>query len=885
MTIDTAMNDLSKIKDIKEKNIINISTSTPLMRQYSEVKSQYSDCIVLFRMGDFFETFNEDAIITAKILGIVLTKRANGAAADVPLAGFPHHALDNYLSKIVNAGHKVAICEQVEDPKLATGIVKREVIEVVSPGTLEPDEESLQKSNNFIVSLSFSQSDVGYAVLDQSTGEFYLGESSEDNLSESLRQFAPREVLIPESYTYITSNWYNKLKPFISRADDWVFDYDHGYRLLTDHFETPTLKGFGCEEYSIGICAAGAMIYQLKHNLNSPLNHISSIKPILKESIMGLDSFTIRNLEIFNSLSTQGTHGTLTSVLDETVSSGGGRLLKKWLHNPLTDMVRLKDRVKIVDLFTKKKSILHILREFIGKTSDLERILGRINKSKASPRDLLGLKNTYELITQILKKLKESDEMNSLKINEWFGETKSLIKFIKTKINEDSPATLKQGGVIARGINSELDELRSIAIDGSEWITKLQSSERERTGIASLKIGYNKVFGYYIEVTKTHLEKVPSEYIRKQTLVNAERYIIPELKEYEEKILSAEEKLSEIENRLFQELCREILCEANSIQKNAESLKKLDILTAFAFLAIQNKYVKPRFTQNPLLKLKKARHPVVERLLPVTEKFIPNDLEINTENNQIHLITGPNMAGKSTYLRQVGLIIIMAQIGCFVPANKAEIGIVDHLFTRVGASDNLAGGESTFLVEMIEAANILNNATQNSLVLLDEVGRGTATFDGLSLAWAITEYLHENPHVAARTLFATHYHELTVLEVTLDRLSNYHTSVQEYKDKIIFLRKIIPGAGDKSYGIHVAKMAGLPKSIIQRANEILLQHINQSKNNQVQSDISSISTQELLFDIEEKKIMTELSELDVDSMTPIEALQMLFDLKTKYRSS
>ena len=884
MNIDTAMNDSPKIQDIKEKNIQNISTGTPLMRQYSEVKSKYPDSIVLFRMGDFFETFNEDAKITAKILGIVLTKRANGAAAEVPLAGFPHHALDNYLPKIVNAGHKVAICEQVEDPKLTTGIVKREVIEVVSPGTLEPDEVSLQKSNNFIVSLSFSQNIVGYAVLDQSTGEFYLGESSEDTLSESLRQFAPREVLIAESHTYVTSNWYKKLKPFISRVDDWIFDYDHGYRLLTDHFETPSLKGFGCEEYSLGICAAGAMLYQLKHNLNSPLNHISSIKPILKDSIMGLDSFTMRNLEIFNSLSTQGTHGTLTSVLDETVSPGGGRLLKKWLHNPLTDTVRLNDRVKIVDLFTKEKSILHVLRDFLGKASDLERILGRINKTKASPRDLLGLKNTYELITQILKILTESDVVNSLKINKWFGETKSLIDSIKTKINEDAPATLKQGGVIAQGINSELDKLRSMAKDGSEWITQLQSSERERTGISSLKIGYNKVFGYYIEVTKTHLEKVPSEYIRKQTLVNAERYIIPELKEYEEKILSAEEKLSEIETRLFQELCREILCEAHSIQNNAESLNKLDILTAFAFLAIQNKYVKPRFTRNPILKLKKARHPVVEKLLPVTEKFIPNDLEIDTKKNQIHLITGPNMAGKSTYLRQVGLIIIMAQIGCFVPAEKAEIGIVDHLFTRVGASDNLAGGESTFLVEMIEAANILNNATQNSLILLDEVGRGTATFDGLSLAWAITEYLHENSHVAARTLFATHYHELTVLEDTLDRLSNYHASVQEYKDKIIFLRKIIPGVGDKSYGIHVAKMAGLPKSIIRRANEILLQHINQSKDHQIQSDISSSNTQELLFDIEEKRLKTELSELDVDSMTPIEALQLLFDLKTKYKS-
>ncbi len=883
MNIDRAMNDSPKIQDIKEKNMPNISTGTPLMRQYSEIKSKYSDCIVLFRMGDFFETFNEDAKITSKILGIVLTKRANGAAADVPLAGFPHHALDNYLPKIVNAGYKVAICEQVEDPKLAAKIVKREVIEVVSPGTLEPNEESLQKSNNFIVSLSFLQNDVGYAVLDQSTGEFYLGESSEDSLSESLRQFAPREVLLAESHTYITSKWYKKLKPFISRVDDWIFDYDHGYRLLTDHFETPSLKGFGCEEYSLGICAAGAMIYQMKHNLNLPLNHISRIKPILNDSIMGLDSFTIRNLEIFNSLSTQGTHGTLTSILDETVSPGGGRLLKKWLNNPLTDMVRLRDRVKMVDLFTKEKSILHVLRDFLRKTSDLKRILGRINKSKASPRDLLGLKNTYELINHILKKLKESDALDSLKIYNWFEETKSLINSIKIKINEDAPATLKQGGVIARGINLELDELRLMAKDGSEWINQLQSSERERTGISSLKIRYNKVFGYYIEVTKTHLEKVPSEYIRKQTLVNAERYIIPELKEYEEKILSAEEKLSEIENRLFQELCCEILCEAHSIQKNAESLNKLDVLTAFAFLAVQNKYVKPRFTRNPILKLKKARHPVVEKLLPVTEKFIPNDLEINTEKNQIHLITGPNMAGKSTYLRQVGLIIIMAQIGCFVPAEKAEIGIVDHQFTRVGASDNLAGGESTFLVEMIEAANILNNASQNSLILLDEVGRGTATFDGLSLAWAITEYLHENSHIAARTLFATHYHELTVLENSLDRLSNYHASVQEYKDKIIFLRKIIPGAGDKSYGIHVAKMAGLPKSIIRRANEILLQHINQSKDTQIQSDIFR-NTQELSFDIEEKKLTVELSELDVESMTPLEALKMLVDLKTKYKS-
>lgn len=868
----------------KGKSNENFSSGTPLMRQYGDVKSKYPDSIVLFRMGDFFETFNEDAKITAKILGIVLTKRANGAAADVPLAGFPHHALDNYLPKIVNAGHKVAICEQVEDPKLSKGIVKREVIEVISPGTLVPGEQSFQKSNNFIVSLSFSKDNAGYSVLDQSTGEFYLGESPVNNLSEDLRQFAPKEILIADSQPYITADWYTQLKPFISRVEDWIFDYDHGYRLLTDHFNTPSLKGFGCEKFRLGISAAGAMMYQMKQNFNSPLNHISKLKPIFRESVMGLDSFTMRNLEIFTSLSTQGTHGTMTSILDETVSSGGGRLLKKWLHNPLTDMKRLIDRVTIVDSYTHEKSILKSLRELLGKTADVERILGRVNKLKASPRDLLGLKNTYEIITKILELLRSSDALENLSMSGWFGKTEPLVEKIKTKIKEDAPALLKQGGVIADGIHSELDELRLLLKGGSDWITQLQHSERERTGIASLKIGYNKVFGYYIEVTKTHLEKVPSEYIRKQTLVNAERYIIPELKEYEEKILSAEEKVSEIENRLFHELCDEILSEALSIQKNAEGLNKLDVLTTFAFLAIKNKYVKPKFTDKPVINLKQSRHPVVEKLLPVTEKFIPNNLTIDTEKNQIHLITGPNMAGKSTYLRQVGLIVIMAQIGCFVPAKEAEIGIVDHLFTRVGASDNLAGGESTFLVEMIEAANILNNATGNSLILLDEVGRGTATFDGLSLAWAITEYLHENPQVAARTLFATHYHELTVLEDTLDRLTNYHAEVKEYKDKIIFLRKIIPGAGDKSYGIHVAKMAGLPESILKRANEILIQHISQSKGNQFQENPPESVAQEILFDIEEKKLKEELNRLDIDSMTPLEALQMLFDLKSRYKS-
>ncbi len=866
-----------KVNKRKKDNL----SGTPLMRQYGEVKSKYPDCIVLFRMGDFFETFNEDAILTAKILGIVLTKRANGAASDVPLAGFPHHAIDNYLPKIVNAGHKVAICEQVEDPKFSKGIVKREVVEVVSPGTLTPDDNIHQKSNNFIASLLFKKEIVGFAVLDQSTGEFYMGESNEKNIPDALRQFSPKEILISDSQNYITSSWYKMFKPFISQVENWVFDFDHGYRMLTDHFKTPNLKSYGCENFKLGISAAGALMYQLKQNFNSALSHISGVRPILSSSVMGIDSFTMRNLEIFNSLSTQGTHGTLTSVLDETVTAGGGRLLKKWLHNPLTDIDKLTHRVSIVESFTKSKSILYSLRDILKNTSDIERILGKINKQKASPRDLLGLKETLEKIEIIIEKLVTVPKIS---IINWFKNTDEVIESIKRKINPSASATLKKGHVIAKGIDNELDDLRELSKGGTDWINQLQISERDRISIPSLKIGFNKVFGYFIEVTKSHLEKIPDEYIRKQTLVNAERFIIPELKEYEEKILSAEERISEIETRIFYELCAEILMSSLYIQQNAKGINKLDVLTTFSTTAIQNNYVKPKYSKNSILILKNARHPVVETLLPVTEKFISNDLTIDIKKNQIHLITGPNMAGKSTYLRQIGLIVVMAQIGSFVPADRAEIGIVDRLFTRVGASDNLAGGESTFLVEMIEAANILNNATPKSLILLDEVGRGTATFDGLSLAWAITEYLHENPKVSARTLFATHYHELTALEDSLDRLCNYYSEVKEHKEKIIFMRKIIPGAGDKSYGLHVAKMAGIPKSIIKRANVILENHIKSSEKFEEGKNNSKMINQNLLFEIQEKKITEEINKLDTDSTTPLEALQFLIDLKLRYKN-
>jgi DNA mismatch repair protein MutS len=874
---------VSAQKMIKKGTSDSISSKgTPLMHQYNKIKSKYPDCIILFRMGDFFETFNEDANITADILGIVLTKRANGAAADVPLAGFPHHALDSYLPKIVKAGHKVAICEQVENPKFAKGIVKREVIEVVSPGTLSPETESLHTSNNFIFSIFAKKGRVGFSVLDQSTGEFYLGETDEGNLTESMHQFSPIEVLVPNDYTYSTSTWYRKQKPFISKMENWIFDFNHCYRLLTEQLKTPSLKGFGCEDYPLGISAAGGMIYHLKQNLQSPLNHISKIKPITVDSIMGLDNFTIRNLEIFHSLSTQGTHGTLIDVLDETVTNGGGRLLKKWLHNPLTNQYRLNDRLEIVDSFVQSKKMLYSLREMLDKSADIERILGKINRHKSSPRDLIGLKNTYKTINEIVHFLqKEPHDLYST-IIKWFGDTSYLLKLIQTKLSKDPRTTLKKGGVIADGYHAELDELRMIVKGGSDWITQLQTSERERTGISSLKINVNKVFGYYIEITKTHLDKVPDGYIRKQTLVNGERFIIPELKEYEEKILSGEEKIFELESRLYQELCEDILLQSSDIQKNAEAIHKLDVLTTFSVLAIQNNYVKPEISTKPIIHLINSRHPVVEKLLPTTEKFIPNDLILDTETNQIQLITGPNMAGKSTYLRQIGLCIILAQIGSFVPAENAKIGIVDRLFTRVGASDNLAGGESTFLVEMIEAANILNNATENSFILLDEVGRGTATFDGLSLAWAITEYLHNHSPVAARTLFATHYHELTELEKSLNKLSNFHVEVKEYKDKIIFLRKIISGTADKSYGIHVAQMAGLPQDVIKRATEVLLQHSSQTKETSPVDGSMNQHVQETLFELEEKTLREELDSMDVNSMTPLESMQALFDLKEKY---
>ena len=857
------------------------SSGTPLMRQYNEVKAEYSDAIVLFRMGDFYETFSEDAKTTAKILGIVLTKRSNGAAADVPLAGFPYHALDNYLHKLVNAGHRVAICEQVEDPKLAKGIVKREVIEVVTPGTITASQALDQKANQYLASLHFGKTNVGYAVLDQSTGEFFVGECAPDRLTESLRKFSPREVLVGESVVYSTADWYRTLKPFMTKVEDWIYSYDQGYRSLTAHFHVKSLKGFGCESLPDGITAAGTIFHHMTQTLSGAMEHVSAIHPVLENDVMGLDGFTVRNLEIFKSLATQGTHGTLIEVLDDTVTAGGGRLLKQWLNRPITDKKRLNKRLDIVGAFVEDTRIREDMRERLKNVSDIERIVGRVNNGKVTPKEINGLRLSLEQIPEIIGELKKAKDNNLNAFTKQFGDTDKVKDTIIQTLDLDAPSQIKQGNVILSGVDEELDELRKLRSGSKEWIAELQSSEREQTGIPSLKIGYNRVFGYFLEITKAHGEKVPESYIRKQTLVNSERYITPELKEYEEKILSAEEKIEAIESKLFTNLCHEILSNAATLQENASVLSRLDVLTNFGQVAKANKYVRPRLDSKSVLEIKDGRHPVVEQLLPATERFIPNNLMMDTANNQIHLITGPNMAGKSTYLRQIGLIVLMAQVGCYVPVKAANIGLVDKLFTRVGASDNLAGGESTFLVEMNEAANILNNATERSLILLDEIGRGTATYDGLSLAWAITEHLHNNETVSARTLFATHYHELTDLEKSLERLENHHIAVKEFGDKIVFLRQIMPGPGDKSYGIHVAQMAGLPKQVISRATEILNYHLANHPTDQ-KLDVEAVDDQISIFAEQESALKSDLSELDVLNLSPLEAIRKLDALKKKH---
>lgn len=865
---------------------------TPLMRQYRKIKDKYPDTILLFRMGDFFETFENDAITTSKVLGITLTKRSNGAASEVPLAGFPHHALDNYLPKLVKAGYRVAVCEQLEDPKYAKGIVKRDVIEVVTPGATFSEKLLEHKSNNFLAAIYIKENVCGFSFCDVSTGEFATSEIHIKNLPEQIDVIKPSEILIskrekdkvykildydPDAAFNETRNRY-----FFTKVDDWVFNSDYSREILTNHFGTQTLKGFGIEDMSEGVIAAGCIMNYLIETQKNNLPHIKKIYHYDYTDYIILDPSTKRNLEITSSISEGGREGTLISILDRSQTAMGGRLLKKWISRPLKKKEQIEKRLSAVKDFFEKKSERKKLSEDLKSIADLERLLSKVSTGRAVARDVLQLKISLKKIIEIKSKLEKFTSASVTALGNNLIITDELIIKIEQCLNENFISGIDTYGIINKGFSKELDELKDILINGKTWIENFQSRERARTGINSLKVDFNKVFGYYIIITKANLDKTPSDYVRKQTLVNAERYITDELKVYEEKILNAEEKIEELEKNIFGQLRNIILEFADPIQKNALLIATLDALVSFAEVSEAYNYSVPEINDSDDLEIIDGRHPVIERLLPAGEKYISNDTHLNPEETQILIITGPNMSGKSSYLRQTGLIVLLAQIGCFVPARNAKIGIVDKIFTRVGASDNIAKGESTFLVEMHEAANILNNATSKSLILLDEIGRGTSTYDGISIAWAMTEYLHENPNIRAKTLFATHYHELNALADIYPRIKNYRVEVREYKDKVLFLRKITEGTADHSYGIQVAQMAGLPVSVTNRAKEILrsLEDKDSGRKKKTGGDEFQISMfEKTITEFKDEKLRKMIDETDINNITPLEAINLLKKIK------
>jgi DNA mismatch repair protein MutS len=834
-------------------------------------------------MGDFFETFENDAIITSKVLGITLTKRSSG---DVPLAGFPHHALDNYLPKLVKAGYRVAVCEQLEDPKFAKGIVKRDVVEVVTPGANFSDKLLNHKSNNFLAAVYIKDDVCGFSFCDATTGEFATSEIHAKNLLGQIESINPAEILIPKKsreaiFKLLDINegpMYDGETPkySITKVDDWVFNLDYAKELLTNQFGTLGLKGFGIEELKEGLISAGCIINYLNETQKSKLEHIKKIYLYNYTDYIILDPSTKRNLEITSSISEGGREGTLISILDRTQTAMGGRLLKKWISRPLKKKDQIEKRLDAVKDFYNNKSHRKSIVEILKSIADLERLLSKVATGKAVPRDILQLKISLKNVSEI-KTLLDSFECKSIKaINAGLVVISELINEIEKVVNENYLSGSDKYGIINKGYDPELDELKEIHINGKTWIENFQSKERKRSGISSLKVDYNKVFGYYIDITKANMDKVPQDYIRKQTLVNSERYITEELKVYEDKIFNAEEKIIIIENKIFLQLREFILKFTEDIQKDAMLIATLDSLLSFAEISEAYNYVLPEINESEEIEIIEGRHPVIERLLSAGEKYIPNDTIVDTTENQILILTGPNMSGKSSYLRQTGLIVLLAQIGCFVPAKSAKIGIVDKIFTRVGASDNIAKGESTFLVEMHEAANILNNATGKSLLLLDEIGRGTSTYDGISIAWAITEFLHENPDIRAKTLFATHYHELNSLAENYERIKNYRVEVREYGDKVIFLRKITEGTADHSYGIQVAQMAGLPEEVTRRAKEIL-KSFEDKKYRKTHKDDIQISLFEVTTD--ETPLKNKLKEIDINTISPIEALNILKSLK------
>lgn len=861
---------------------------TPMMQQFYDLKAKHPDAIMLFRCGDFYETYSQDAVVASEILGITLTKRNNGGKNGEPIemAGFPHHALDTYLPKLIRAGRRVAICDQLEDPKLTKTLVKRGITELVTPGVAMSDNVLSYKENNFLAAVHLAKTNCGVAFLDISTGEFLTAEGTAEYIDKLLGNFSPKEVLFERGKRNLFESHFGT-KYITFELDDWAFSENSALEKLLKHFEVKNLKGFGIDHLKCGIVASGVILQYLEMTQHLQVGHITALSRIEEERYVRLDKFTVRNLELIGSMNEGG--NSLLSVIDRTITPMGARLLRRWLLFPLKDEKPINERLDVVDRFFKEPEFKELITGQLQLIGDLERIISKVSVGRVSPRDVVQLKVALQAIEPIKEACEQSDDATLRRIGEQLNLCKSIRERIAKEIKNDPPLLVNKGGVIADGVNAELDELRYVAYQGKDYLLKIQQRETESTGIPSLKISYNNVFGYYLEVRNTHKDKVPAEWIRKQTLVNAERYITQELKDYEEKILGAEDKILSLETKLYNDLIMALAEFTPAIQINANLVARLDCLLSFARTAQENNYIRPVIEESEVLDIRKGRHPVIEKQLPAGEKYVANDVHLDTEQQQIIIITGPNMAGKSALLRQTALITLMAQIGCFVPAESACIGLVDKIFTRVGASDNISMGESTFMVEMNEAANILNNISSKSLVLFDELGRGTSTYDGISIAWAIVEYIHENKKGKARTLFATHYHELNEMEKLFPRIKNYNVSVREVDHKVIFLRKLERGGSEHSFGIHVAKLAGMPKSIVSRANAILKELESANSKGSAEHTVSrKTKTSERdglqlsFFQLDDPvlcQVRDEILHLDVDRLTPLEALNKLNDIK------
>jgi DNA mismatch repair protein MutS len=856
---------------------------TPLMKQYYAIKTKHPDAILLFRVGDFYETFGEDAIRTSEILGITLTRRANGSAQFVELAGFPYHALDTYLPRLVRAGQRVAICEQLEDPKMTKKIVKRGIIELVTPGVSLNENVLNHKENNFLAAVHIDKKIAGVAFLDISTGEFLTSEGTIEYIDQLLNNFQPKEVLFEKGKKDLFLKFFGP-KFYTFKLDDWIFTQEAANDRLTRQFETSSLKGFGVQNLSYGIIAAGAILYYLDITRHEQLGHITSLARIEENRYVWLDKFTIKNLELFHS-PYEGAR-TLIDVMDRTISPMGGRLLKRWISLPLKDIQPVNERLDIVEYLVNNQAAKDDIAALIRQVGDLERLISKVAVSRINPREVVQLKRALRAIGPLKELCDKSGCLPLVKLAEQLNPCKLIAEKIETELNNDPPVQINKGNAIASGISTELDELRTIQYSGKDYLVALQNRESERTGITSLKVSFNNVFGYYIEVRNTHKDKVPPEWIRKQTLVSAERYITEELKEYENKILGAEEKIISLETKLFNDLVLAILEYIPPVQLNSSLIARLDCLQSFAVITIDNNYARPILDDSKILDIRDGRHPVIEKQLPVDQSYVPNDLVLDTEEQQIIILTGPNMSGKSALLRQTALIVLMAQTGCFVPAKTANIGMVDKIFTRVGASDNISLGESTFMVEMNETASILNNLSDRSLVLLDEIGRGTSTYDGISIAWAMVEYLHENK-LRAKTMFATHYHELNEMENSFSRVKNYSVSIKELNNKVIFLRKLKRGGSEHSFGIHVARMAGMPRSVVRRADEILSELELSHEKKELTKPIAELAghregMQLSFFQLDDpvlKQIRDAILGIDIDNLTPVEALNKLYNIK------